>query len=107
MKIVLHNYWRSSASQRVRIALGLKELAYEYVVVNIVKDGQFTDDYLSKNPSSQVPTLELTEDDGTVWSIAQSLPIMEYLDERWPENPIPLPRSFRQFRTLQKHRADR
>ncbi len=88
MKIVLHNYWRSSASQRVRIALGLKELAYEYVIVNIVKDGQFTDDYRSKNPSSQVPTLELTEDDGTVWSISQSLPIMEYLDERWPENPI-------------------
>jgi maleylpyruvate isomerase len=91
MKIVLHNYWRSSASHRVRIALGLKELAYEYVVVNIVKDGQFTDDYRTKNPLSQVPTLEITEDDGTMWSISQSLPIMEYLDERWSENPI-LPR---------------
>ena len=37
MKLVLHNYWRSSASHRVRIALGLKKLAYEYVVINIVK----------------------------------------------------------------------
>ena len=37
MKLVLHNYWRSSASHRVRIALGLKELAYEYVVVNILQ----------------------------------------------------------------------
>ena len=37
MKLVLHNYWRSSASHRVRIALGLKGLAYEYAVVNILK----------------------------------------------------------------------
>ena len=88
MKLVLHNYWRSSASHRVRIALGLKELAYEYVVVNIVKDAQHADAYRVRNPMSQVPTLELVEDDGTALSISQSLPIMEYLDERWPENPI-------------------
>jgi maleylpyruvate isomerase len=88
MKLVLHNYWRSSASHRVRIALGLKELAYGYVVVNIVKDAQHADTYRARNPMAQVPTLEVTEDDGTVWSISQSLPIMEYLDERWPENPI-------------------
>ncbi|MBA3391471.1 MAG: maleylacetoacetate isomerase [Deltaproteobacteria bacterium] len=88
MKLALHNYWRSSASHRVRIALGLKGLAYKYVVVNIVKDGQFADAYRAMNPSAQVPTLEITEDDGTVWSISQSLPIMEYLDERWPEPPI-------------------
>jgi len=88
MKLVLHNYWRSSASHRVRIALGLKELAYEYRAVNIIEDAQFADDYKAKNPSSQVPTLEITEVDGTVRVIAQSLPIMEYLDERWPELPI-------------------
>ena len=85
MKLALHNYWRSSASHRVRIALALKGLPYEYVTVNIVKDGQFTDDYRAKNPMSQVPTLVIEEDDGSVWSISQSLPIMEYLDERWPE----------------------
>ena len=88
MKITLHNYWRSSASHRVRIALGLKELAYDYVIVNIVKDAQHADAYRAKNPMSQVPTLEITEDDGAVWSVSQSLPIMEYLDERWPEHPI-------------------
>lgn len=85
MKLVLHNYWRSSASQRVRIGLGLKGLAFEYVVVNIVKAEQHADAYRSRNPMSQVPTLEITEDDGRVVSICQSLPILEYLDERFAE----------------------
>jgi len=88
MKLVLHNYWRSSASHRVRIGLGLKELAYEYIVVNIVKHEQHGEAYRARNPMAQVPTLEITEDDGTVRMIAQSLPILEYLDERFPERPI-------------------
>ena len=54
MKLVLHNYWRSSASQRVRIALGLKQLAYEYVVVNIVGGAQHADAYRAMNPSALV-----------------------------------------------------
>lgn len=91
MKLALHNYWRSSASHRVRIGLGLKELAYDYVIVNIVKGGQFADAYRAKNPLSQVPTLEITETDGSVHSITQSLPILEYLDDRWAEHPL-LPR---------------
>jgi len=88
MKLVLHNYWRSSASHRVRIGLGLKELPYDYVVVNIVKREQHADAYRARNPMAQVPTLEITEDDGTVRSIAQSLPILEFLEERFPEKPI-------------------
>ena len=88
MKLVLHNYWRSSASQRVRIGLGLKDRAFDYVVVNIVKADQFGDAYKAKNPMSQVPTLEITEDDGTVRTVSQSLPILEYLNERFPDPPI-------------------
>jgi maleylpyruvate isomerase len=88
MKLALHNYWRSSASHRVRIGLGVKELAYEYVVVNIIKKEQHADAYRARNPMAQVPTLEITEDDGTVRTIAQSLPILEYLDERFGERPI-------------------
>lgn len=88
MKLVLHNYWRSSASHRVRIGLGLKKLAYEYVVVNILKRDQHADVYRAKNPMAQVPTLEITEDDGTVHAINQSLPILEYLDERFREPAI-------------------
>jgi maleylpyruvate isomerase len=88
VKLVLHNYWRSSASHRVRIGLGLKKLAYDYVVVNILKRDQHADAYRAKNPMAQVPTLEITEDDGTVHALNQSLPILEYLDERFPEPAI-------------------
>jgi maleylpyruvate isomerase len=88
VKLVLHNYWRSSASHRVRIGLGLKKLPFEYVVINILKRDQHADAYRAKNPMAQVPTLEITDDDGTVRAINQSLPILEYLDERFPEPPI-------------------
>jgi len=88
MKLALHNYWRSSASHRVRIGLGLKGLAYDYVVVNILKREQHADAYTTHNPMAQVPTLEITEDDGTVRMLAQSLPILEYLDERFPHPPL-------------------
>lgn len=88
MKLVLHNYWRSSASHRVRIGLGLKELAYEYVIVNILHREQHADAYRARNPMAQVPTLELTEDDGTVHAIRQSLPILEFLDERFTARPL-------------------
>ena len=88
MKLVLHNYWRSSASHRVRIGLALKELAYEYVVVNILHKEHQADAYRTRNPMAQVPTLEITEDDGSVRTLTQSLPILEYLEERWPARPI-------------------
>lgn len=88
MKVVLHNYWRSSASHRVRIGLGLKQLAYDYVAVHLMQKGQHTDAYRGKNPMSQVPILEITEDDGSVHALTQSLPILEYLDERFPTPPI-------------------
>jgi maleylpyruvate isomerase len=91
MKIVLHSYWRSSASYRVRIGLGLKQLAFDYVAVDILQGAQLTDAYRAKNPMAQVPTLEITEDAGTRIALTQSLPILEYLDERWPDPPI-LPR---------------
>jgi maleylpyruvate isomerase len=91
MKLVLHSYWRSSASYRVRIGLGLKQLPYDYVTVNILKGAQFADAYRARNPMAQVPTLEITEDDGTQIALAQSLPILEYLEERWAE-PAILPR---------------
>ncbi|HEY6038963.1 MAG TPA: maleylacetoacetate isomerase [Kofleriaceae bacterium] len=88
MKLVLHNYWRSSASHRVRIALHYKQLPFEYVVINILKRDQFADAYREKNPMSQVPTLQITEDDGTVHTLRQSLPIMEFLEERFPAIPL-------------------
>jgi maleylpyruvate isomerase len=91
MKLVLHNYWRSSASHRVRIGLGMKQLAFEYVAVNLLAGEQRGDTYRAKNPIAQVPTLEIIEDDGGRRLLTQSLPILEYLDERWPDPPL-LPR---------------
>jgi maleylpyruvate isomerase len=88
----LYNYWRSGSSWRVRIALGLKGISYEYVPVNLVKDGgeQFKPEHRSRNPMGQVPVLEWTEDDGQVRQLAQSLAIIEYLDERFPDSGPPL-----------------
>lgn len=91
MKIILHNYWRSSASHRVRIALGLKHLAYDYVAHSLIKGEHLAEGYRAKNAMAQLPTLEIVEDDGRVVLLTQSLPIIEYLDERWPESPL-LPR---------------
>lgn len=91
MKLVLHSYWRSSASHRVRIGLGLKQLPYDYAAVNIVAGEQFADAYRARNPISQVPTLEITEDDGDRVTLTQSLAILEYLEDRWPDPPV-LPR---------------
>ena len=91
MKLVLHNYWRSSASHRVRIGLALKGLAYDYAAVNITNKGgqqHRTDAYRAKNPMMQVPTLEVIEDDGSVHMLAQSLPILEFLDDRFPDTPL-------------------
>lgn len=88
MRLVLHNYWRSSASHRVRIALGLKKLPYEYVAVNILAHAQHSDEYRAMNPQAQVPTFEVIEDDGTSWKLTQSLPIVEYIEERWSATPL-------------------
>ncbi|QTN28817.1 maleylacetoacetate isomerase [Rhodoferax sp. AJA081-3] len=85
----LYSYFRSSASYRVRIALNLKGLPFEYVPVHLLKDGgqQHTAEYQRINPAELVPTLV---DDGQ--AIGQSLAIMEYLDETRPELPALLPR---------------
>ena len=88
MKIVLHNYWRSSASTRVRLGLGLKGLPYEYVAVNLLAGAQHAEAYRAQNPMAQVPTLEILEDDGARFALTQSLAILEYLDERWPDPPL-------------------
>ena len=91
MKIILHNAWRSSASYRVRIGLGLKQLAFEYRTINTLQGEQFAEGYRAKNPMAQVPTIEIVPDVGAPVVLTQSIAILEYLEERWPELPI-LPR---------------
>ncbi len=85
----LHNYFRSSASFRVRIALALKGVPYEYVAVHLVRDGgeQTRPAHHARNPMEQVPTLEL-DLDGARRFVAQSVAIIELLDELFPEPPL-------------------
>lgn len=80
----LHNYFRSSTSIRVRIALNLKQLDYDYVGVALLEDQQHSPEFLARNPQGLVPTLAGT--DGA--NLSQSLAIMEYLDEVHPEPPL-------------------
>lgn len=80
----LYNYFRSSASWRVRIGLALKGLDYDYAAVHLAKNEQQAADFAGRQPSQLVPALEL--DDGR-W-LSQSLAILEYLDESHPEPPL-------------------
>ncbi|MDE2404619.1 MAG: maleylacetoacetate isomerase [Sphingomonadales bacterium] len=81
--LVLHGYFRSSASWRVRIALNLKGLAYRQVSHHLRDGAQHDPAYRALNPQALVPALEV---DGAV--LTQSLAICEYLDERWPSPPL-------------------
>ncbi len=82
----LHGYFRSSASWRVRIAMGIKRIPIEHISHHLRRGEQRTPDYLSINPQGLVPTLELP--DGT--ALSQSLAIIEWLDEIFP-HPSLLP----------------
>lgn len=73
---VLYDYWRSSASYRVRIALNLCGIEFEAVPVDLVKGDQSAPDHIARNPQGFVPVLEL---DGERFT--QSLAIIEYLQE--------------------------
>ncbi len=82
----LYSYFRSSASYRVRIALNLKGLPYTVVPVHLLKEGgeQLKPAYRQLNPDALVPALQL--DDGT--ALTQSLAIIEYLEENYPDTPL-------------------
>lgn len=81
MAIKLYEYWRSSASYRLRIALELKGVAYETVQVDLHPDvqAQKQPKYRTLNPQMRVPALEI---DGEV--IGQSMAILEWIEEKWP-----------------------
>lgn len=105
--LTLYGYWRSSAAYRVRIALNLKGLAYRQVPVHLVRDGgeQHGKAYQALNPQGLVPLLVDDENGGV--PIAQSLAIIEYLEEIFPVPAIlpadPVARA--QVRALALHLA--
>eukprot|EP00743_Colponemidia_sp_Colp-15_P005420 GILK01005826.1.p1 GENE.GILK01005826.1~~GILK01005826.1.p1 ORF type:complete len:244 (+),score=35.35 GILK01005826.1:46-732(+) len=83
--VVLYSYWRSSCSWRVRIALAIKEIPFEYRAVHLLKDGgqQLKEEYANVNPMKSVPSIIV---DGH--TLTESMAIMEYLEETRPANPI-------------------
>ncbi len=83
--LTLYGYWRSSAAYRVRIALNLKGLSYHSQSIHLVKDGgqQHQADYQTLNPTELVPTLV----DGDL-VLNQSMAILQYLDDLYPEYPL-------------------
>src|SRR5262245_16685531 len=87
MVMKLYGYFRSSAAFRVRIALNLKKLEYETAPIHLRRNDQSSADYLAVNPQGLVPVLV---DGGQ--TLIQSLAIVEYLDETYPEPPL-LPNS--------------
>mgnify|MGYP001156783802 FL=1 len=96
MSIKLYGYWRSTASYRVRIALNLKGVEYDYVPVHLVNNGgeQHSSEYSQLNPAHLVPTL--VDDDEDI-ILNQSLAIIEYLDERYDS----------EYRLIPEHRTER
>lgn len=82
-KPILYSYFRSSCSWRVRTALALKGIDYEYKAVNLLKGEQKNDDYKEINPQGSVPAFMI---DGHLMS--QSVSIIEYLDEVYPDPPL-------------------
>ena len=86
--VELYSYFRSSAAYRVRIALNIKQIPYAYKSVHLVRNGgeQHADSYVRLNPSELVPTLV----DGDI-VLTQSMAIMEYLEEAYPDRIALLP----------------
>lgn len=78
--IILYDYWRSSASYRVRIALNLKGVEYTRIATNLLKADHKAPDYVARNPQGFVPMLHIDGHD-----LTQSLAIIDYLDAKFPE----------------------
>lgn len=79
----LYGYWRSSTSYRLRIALALKGIAYENCPVSLVESAQRDPAFTARNPFAGVPMLEADGRDR-----AQSMAILEWLDEAYPDCPL-------------------
>jgi maleylacetoacetate isomerase len=80
---ILFDYWRSSASYRVRIALNLKGVAFQSVSVNLAAGAQTEEAYRARNPQGLVPMLEVGE-----LRLTQSLAIIGWLDATYPDPPL-------------------
>lgn len=81
--MTLYGYFRSSTSYRTRIAMNLKGLDYDYIAVNLAKDEQLKNEFISLNPQGLVPVLQADD-----LMLFQSPAILEWLEEVYPETPL-------------------
>lgn len=84
LKPRLYNYFRSSSSYRVRLALNFKGIEYEYIPIHLLKNEQNTNEFKKLNPMGQVPCWT----DGQMAHLAQSMAILIYLENQYPHPPL-------------------
>jgi maleylacetoacetate isomerase len=94
-EIILFDYWRSSASYRVRIALNLKGVVYTSVPTDLLDASHKKPEYVARNPQGFVPMLSIDGHD-----LTQSLAIIDYLDARYPDPPLVSPEPAIRSKTL-------
>ena len=82
-QLVLHHYWRSSCSWRVRWALELKKIKYQSIAVNLLNQEHLSSAFLMKNPAGQVPSLSINGE-----NVSESIAILEWLDETYQHYPL-------------------
>jgi maleylpyruvate isomerase len=88
VNLTLYSYWRSSSAWRVRIGLALKGLGYRYQAVDLLGGEQWGEAHGARNPTHQVPVLEVEAPGRRPLRLVQSMAILEWLDERVPESPL-------------------
>ena len=86
----LYTYWRSSCAARLRIALNLKDISYDLVPVNLLKNEHLSPEHKARNPSGTVPLLVRNNNGPEPFKIGQSVAALEYLDEVHPNSSSPL-----------------
>lgn len=91
----LYSYFCSSCCQRIIIAAHLKGISLEYTYIDLGTKAHTTDEYKESNPSASVPTLVVTSADGEKIIIRQSMTILDYFEERFPDISPLLPRELR------------
>ena len=94
-EIILFDYWRSSASYRVRIALNLKGVAYTSIPTDLLDASHKKSEYVARNPQGFVPMLSIDGHD-----LTQSLAIIDYLDAQYPDPPLVSPEPAIRSKTL-------
>jgi maleylpyruvate isomerase len=83
MSVTLYGFWRSLAAFRVRAALSYKEIPFTEKIIDLVQGDQFSANYHELNPQHVIPLLD---HDGR--RLTQSLAILEYIEQTWPQNSI-------------------